>query len=406
MPKTELGGLLISQGLLTRKQLERALERQRSFGGRIGTCLLEIGAISEDKLLGVLAEQLNVPMAPSQVLRDVPAEIIGLLPRSTALGCSAVPFGQAGGRIDVALLDPGNLALEDELSFSMGRRIRPHIANELRIVEALHRFYGGDVALRFRSLLEREIGDSKPTEPTSAPQTTPSSPSPVPAYLRPGSESSGSRTSRKSVSAPPKFDKQAISLTAAERAALATTREEIRPVPEPKTAPRQLTEDSHEVYGQHLSSAETASEIGTSLIQILARQFSRVLLFRVSSGNEDVNGWMSHGPNLDLEWFRHYSVGLHHATVFRELSEGMPVFAGRLEPTPAHRALARCWMGAIDRGCLFLPISVRGKLVCVAYADRGDDGVEDVDLDFLRRVAQKTALAFERCILRRKLQAT
>lgn len=402
MPKTELGGLLVGRGLLTKEQLAKALERQQSFGGRIGTCLLEIGALDEDDLLEALSHQLGVPAATDDELRAIPSELIELLPRSTALSCSAVPFRHVGERIDVALLDPGNFALEDELSFSMGRRIRPHIANELRIVEALHIHYGGDVPLRFRSLLDQSRAGKQGK--TSRPKPALS---PVPAYLRPGA-AAAERPSRKPTYAPPKFDKQAIPLTPDERAALAHSRDSLQLVEQPTSSafPSDEDERSHELYGLRLSQAETASQIGAALIQFLAREFPQVLLFRVTSGNEEVTGWLSHGSGLDLEWFRHYSVALYHATVFRDLARGAEPFVGRLEPTPAHRALARCWQGSLAHDCLLLPVSIRDKLVCVAWASRGALGLQGIDLDLLQKVAEKTALAFERCILRRKLQAT
>ncbi|MCP4203070.1 MAG: hypothetical protein GY769_14205 [bacterium] len=402
MPKTELGALLISRGLLTERQLDRALERQRNFGGRLGTCLLEIGALGEEDLLAVLSEQLHAPTATREDLQDLSPEMIGLLPRSTALNCSAIPFRYSTGRIDVALVDAGDLALEDELSFSMGQRIRPHIASELRIVDALHRYYGSDIPLRFRSLLE--TADSRQDSPAGAANGP--ALSPVPAYLRPGAPNSPSSVSRRRVFSPPKFDRQAIPLTPEERAALEASR---GPMPELRTsaeavAPTEGTD--HELYGQRLSDAETASQIGAALIQVLAGQFPRVLLFRVSSGHEEVTGWMSHGSDLNLDWFRHYSVGLHHATVFRTLSKGAALFTGRLESTPAHKALARCWGGSLERECLLLRVAIRGKLVCAAYVDRGDAGLSDIDLDFLKKLGSMTALAFERCILRRKLQTT
>lgn len=400
MPKTELGALLIARALLTEEHLSRALERQRSFGGRLGTCLLEIGALSEEDLLIALSEQLDVPEATTDDLRNVPADLTELLSTSTALNCSAVPFRRSGDRIDVALLDPGDFALEDELSFSMGTKIQTHIANELRIVEALHRYYGGDVPLRFRRLMERQLA---PTEKVA------SSPplSPVPAYLRPGAPTSSPTASKKRDYLQPKFDKKAIPLTPGERVALEASRVSVGEPPSRPPGRAAFGDDtSHEVYGQRLSEAETASEIGAALIQVLSRQFSRVLLFRASSGSEEVTGWLSHGRQLDREWFRHYSVGLHHSTVFRDLATGSSLFAGRLDPTPAHRALARCWDGSLESDCVVLPIRIRGKLICAAYADRGDSGLAGIDLGFLRKICKKTALAFERCILRRKLQAT
>ncbi len=396
MPKTELGSLLIARELLTEKQLEKALERQRSFGGRIGTCLLETGALDEDDLLGVLSDQLQVPAASAWDLEELSPELLELLPKATALNCSAVPFRQSAGRVDVALLDAGDFVLEDELSFSIGKRIRPHIANELRVVEALHRYYGGAIPLRFRSLL-----DSLEVAPPPAEEG--SDLSPVPAYLRPG-KSEGAPT-RKPDYPPPKFDKQAIPLTPEERVALEASRvTRAQRKADSIDLVRSPDDEDREAYGRRLSEAETASQIGAALIQFLARRFPSILLFRVSSGSEEVTGWMSHGTELNLEWFRHYSVGLHHSTVFRGLSEGAGTFLGRLEKTPAHRALARCWDGSLDHNCLLLPVSIRRRLVCVAYADTGDVELREADLESLRKVAKKTALAFERCILRRKLQ--
>ncbi|MFQ5527523.1 MAG: hypothetical protein ACE5GX_14830 [Thermoanaerobaculia bacterium] len=400
MSRTELGGLLTSRGLISRSQLDRALERQQSFGGRLGTCLLEIGAISEEVLLTVLSDQLRVPTAAKTDLEDLSADMIALLPPETALNCSAVPFRQSAGRIDVALLDPGDLALEDELSFSIGKRIRPHLASELRIIEALHRYYGGAKPLRFGSLMDR-IGHSAEHDPNGADSPRPS---PVPEYLRPGAEDD--KPSRQPVFEPPHFDRQSIPLTQEERTALEATRR-----PAFSTAPRPGSQVGRVVYdqsefGHYLSGAETATQIGAALVDALSEHFPRVLLFRVSSSQGEVGGWMSHGPEIDLEWFRHYSVGLHQATVFRDLAEGNPMFIGRLEPTPAHQALARCSNGLIDRECLFLPVNVRGRLVCAVCLDRGDVGLHDVDANFLKRVAKMAALAFERCILRRKLQTT
>ncbi len=398
MPKTELGALLISRGLISRPQLDRALERQREFGGRLGTCLMEIGALGEDVLLSVLSGQLGVPHATRSDLASVPPELLALLPASTALNCSAVPFRLSADRVDIALLDPGDLALEDELSFSLGRRIHPHLATELRIVEALHRHYGGAIPLRFRHLLDHEHPGPKATAPQAKV-------SPVPQRLRPGSEDEGS--SHQPHFAPPPAERRSIALTQEERDALAASRGSMRVAAsvahDPEASASKL--DSGQ-FGQMLSEAETASQIGAALLDSLSKRFPRVLLYRVSSGRDEVSGWTGRGDHIDAEWLRHYSVGLHQATVFRELAGGVPFFAGHLEATPAHVALARCWDGSLERECLFLPVKVRGRLVCAVYVDQGGAGLSSTDLDLLKRVGKMASLAFERCILRRKLQTT
>ncbi|MBV1905334.1 MAG: Flp pilus assembly complex ATPase component TadA [Pseudomonadales bacterium] len=58
--KALLGEMLTARGLVSPEDVDKALQIQASVGGRLGALLVRIGAISEDQLLGVLAEQLSV----------------------------------------------------------------------------------------------------------------------------------------------------------------------------------------------------------------------------------------------------------------------------------------------------------------------------------------------------------
>ena len=62
-----LGEAMVKEGLITNDILARALERQIIFGGRLGTNLVEMGAISEENLAKFLSKTLHVPYAePAQ----------------------------------------------------------------------------------------------------------------------------------------------------------------------------------------------------------------------------------------------------------------------------------------------------------------------------------------------------
>ena len=52
-----LGELLVDAGLVGSGDLERALGLQEKIGGRLGSVLMRIGAVSEDNLLQVLSRQ-------------------------------------------------------------------------------------------------------------------------------------------------------------------------------------------------------------------------------------------------------------------------------------------------------------------------------------------------------------
>lgn len=151
----KLGQLLISRGWINLPQLTRALKTQSVVGGRLGTCLLEMDILTEEQLAKGLSEQLGLPGATVEQLRSVPEEVRGVLPAKVARRCHAVPFQLIGNRLDVAMLDPRNLTGHDEIAFASGRRVRVHVAPELRIFEALERYYDEECPSRFTLLLDR-----------------------------------------------------------------------------------------------------------------------------------------------------------------------------------------------------------------------------------------------------------
>src|SRR4029079_2834287 len=67
----------------------------------------------------------------------------------------AVPFRVEGGRLDVALMDPRNLAAQDEIAFASGKRVKVCVAAEIRILEALDKYYGEECPSRFGMVLDR-----------------------------------------------------------------------------------------------------------------------------------------------------------------------------------------------------------------------------------------------------------
>jgi hypothetical protein len=151
----KLGQLLVARGWITVQQLTRALKNQNVAGGRLGTCLLEMDALSEELLLKGLSEQLGVPAAEADEMRGIPDEVLALVPEKLARRCRAVPFRVEGGRLDLALMDPRNLSAQDEIAFASGKRVKVFVAGEIRILEALEKYYHEECPSRFGMVLDR-----------------------------------------------------------------------------------------------------------------------------------------------------------------------------------------------------------------------------------------------------------
>ncbi|HEX4959611.1 MAG TPA: hypothetical protein VF173_02135 [Thermoanaerobaculia bacterium] len=151
----KLGQLLVARGWITVQQLTRALKNQNVAGGRLGTCLLEMDALSEELLLKGLAEQHGVPAAGPDDLRGVPDEVLELIPDKLARRLRSVPFRVESSRLDLAVTDPRNLSAQDEIAFASGKRVKVFVAPEIRILEALEKYYGEECPSRFGMVLDR-----------------------------------------------------------------------------------------------------------------------------------------------------------------------------------------------------------------------------------------------------------
>jgi hypothetical protein len=152
---TRIGQLLVRADLVSENHLARALGVQHFAGGRIGTLLLERGALEEDDLGKTLGQQHGCDYVPWSVLGNVSPAAIAALPVKFAIRHSAVPWDRGEGFLRIALRDPADLRILDELFFVTGRKIVPGVAPEVRIFQALEKYYGERRTPRFAILAEK-----------------------------------------------------------------------------------------------------------------------------------------------------------------------------------------------------------------------------------------------------------
>jgi hypothetical protein len=150
-----IGKLLVDLGWITEQDLQRALISQRALGGSLGTCLLEHDALSEERLMRALAHQVEVPAARPSDLVNIPRVVRDVLPAKIAKRHKVVPFRLIGNELYVAMLDPESLDARDQISFATGKEVRPHIANEARVLVALDRYYDAPSDERYLQLEAR-----------------------------------------------------------------------------------------------------------------------------------------------------------------------------------------------------------------------------------------------------------
>ncbi|WP_224245651.1 GspE/PulE/PilB domain-containing protein [Hyalangium gracile] len=138
--RKKIGELLVEAGFVTDAQVRTALGQKRSFGRghRLGSVMVSMGMISPKQLARVLATQFDLPFIE---LPDIPPEVTALLSLDFQSEHRIVPFKleQEGKteRLHVAVEDPGDLSLIDELRFQLHKTLRVYVASSDDLDNAL-----------------------------------------------------------------------------------------------------------------------------------------------------------------------------------------------------------------------------------------------------------------------------
>ncbi len=157
----QLGRILIKMGRIRRAEVSEALDVQKKQGGPIGSILVMLGHITEDDLNLALAAQVG--MEPVDLgRRDVPPEVVNLVPAQMANTYKVVPFDYDEDRhcISVAVASPDNFQATDDLQTLMGFNVRAAICTGDDLQKALDRYYPEDQEESIAGLIE-EIRDDE-----------------------------------------------------------------------------------------------------------------------------------------------------------------------------------------------------------------------------------------------------
>jgi type IV pilus assembly protein PilB len=135
-----IGDLLIREKLITKEQLDQALLEQKQNGTRVGYNLVKLGFIPEIELTKTLAKQFKMPAVDLSKFA-VDAKIAKLIPGEMALKHLVLPLKRDGRTLTVAMADPTNLGVLEDLKFITRYDIFPVIAGEFTIRNALEKIF-------------------------------------------------------------------------------------------------------------------------------------------------------------------------------------------------------------------------------------------------------------------------
>jgi hypothetical protein len=441
MPR--LGVLLVRAGALTEESVNRALAIQGFAGGRIGTLLIERGSVTEDDVGKALAEQHGCEYIPWRLLGAVPSNVTAALPAKFAIRHSAVPVELQEGFLRIVLRDPANLRILDELFFVTGKKIVPATAPEVRIYQAMEKYYGERRTPRFAILAEKisrptlspvikKSSLPPPPDFSATPMSLPGDPAPVaeetgevsptPTWkvrddppvgwggFSPPEEASDRQPESIEWEEMPSHapwhpgaeeSRARYSSGGAGRKREADRRSGPASEPAPPPPPQKVGIPSPADFAA-IVAARGRDEIFDAALKTLARRFRTSAVLAVRT--EGVVGLAGQGDRVRPEALRSLDIPWSEPSIFLNVRMSRVFYLGPLPPLPRHKALAAA-LGGWPVECLVQPVLMREKTVAFFYVESAStQGVTPADLTYVRELASATAAALAASIRLKKKQ--
>ncbi len=135
----KLGELLVEQGKITQRDVERALVAQTEMGGLFGQVVVKLGLVSELDVAQVLSEQLSVPLLASADYPELPLQL-GSLSLDFLLNNQVVPIAMDEASAAFAAQVPQDPFLQKGLSLALGKTVRISLGLEADVQANLQKF--------------------------------------------------------------------------------------------------------------------------------------------------------------------------------------------------------------------------------------------------------------------------
>jgi type IV pilus assembly protein PilB len=149
----KLGELLLKAQLVTEEQLQKALDEQKSTGGKIGEILQKMGAVTEDDIIECLSHQFGVPSINLRHFEIDPA-VAKVISQDLARKYNVIPVNKTGATLTLAMTDPTNIFAMDEITFMTGYRVEPVVASEEAIREMIDRHHGSTREVELKKVMD------------------------------------------------------------------------------------------------------------------------------------------------------------------------------------------------------------------------------------------------------------
>ncbi|MDD5070164.1 MAG: ATPase, T2SS/T4P/T4SS family [Candidatus Omnitrophica bacterium] len=146
-----LGDILVTEGIITERQIRDAVAEQRRNGGRLGEILIKLNFVTEEQIVIALSKQLAVPyvsLASGKLKPATDQNLETVIPYDFAIRNIALPLSRSINSLTVVMFDPLDLILIDNIKKITGCEVNPVVSTKTDVLKAIESFYGKDKLFR------------------------------------------------------------------------------------------------------------------------------------------------------------------------------------------------------------------------------------------------------------------
>lgn len=158
----QIGQVLIEAGVISAEDLEKGLREQKKTGKFICTTLIEMKLVQEEVILPILSKQLNIPYIKIKSL-DIKPDVISKVPAKFVTHYKLMPISLDNNKITLAVTDPLDVHTLDDLRLLLGFEVKPVLAGEKDIQEAIRKYYGVGAETIEQIVIDKSTDTTMPT---------------------------------------------------------------------------------------------------------------------------------------------------------------------------------------------------------------------------------------------------
>ncbi|HEY0776336.1 MAG TPA: ATPase, T2SS/T4P/T4SS family [Gemmatirosa sp.] len=156
--RERLGEFLVREGLVTREQVARAVTEHQATGMRLGYCLVKLGFVQEVELTKALARQFRMPAVDLSRFEPDP-RVVKLVPADLAVRHLVLPLKREGRTLTVALADPSNPNVIEDLKFITRYDVFPVVAGEYTLRALVEKHFDAGEQQQVQSQLQTLVAE-------------------------------------------------------------------------------------------------------------------------------------------------------------------------------------------------------------------------------------------------------